>query len=141
MVGMDLDSAIRFVRDNHRAVLATTRSDGTPQMSPVLVGVDGPEGRRLVISTRTTALKVRNLRRDSGASLCVFSDGFFGPWVQISGTAEIVRLPEAMEMLVAYYRGISGEHPDWDDYRASMVREKRCVISITPERAGPDRSG
>ena len=140
MVGMDLDSAIGFIRDNHRAVLVTTRSDGTPQTSPVLVGVDEPGGR-LAISTRTTALKVRNLQRDPGASLCVLSDAFFGPWVQIGGTAEIVRLPEAMELLVAHYRGVAGEHPDWPEYRAAMIRENRCVISITPERAGPDRSG
>ncbi len=139
MVGMDLDAATQFVRDNHRAVLATIRRDGTPQMSPVIVGVD--TGGRLVISTRTTALKVHNLERDPRTFVCITSDGFFGPWVQIRGTAEIVRLPEAMDVLVAYYRDISGEHPDWDDYRATMVRDSRCVIRITPEHAGPQRSG
>jgi PPOX class probable F420-dependent enzyme len=136
---MDLEAAIQFARDHHRAILATIRRGGTPQMSPVLVGVDA--GGRFVISTRTTALKVGNLERDPRAFLCITSDGFFGPWIQISGTAEIVRLPEAMDSLVAYYRDISGEHADWADYRAAMVRESRCFIRITPERAGPDRSG
>jgi PPOX class probable F420-dependent enzyme len=84
---------------------------------------------------------VRNLRRDPRASYCGFTDGFFGPWVQVEGRAEIVSLPEAMDQLVAYYRAVSGEHPDWDDYRAAMVRDRRVIISIVPDRAGPDRQG
>jgi PPOX class probable F420-dependent enzyme len=136
---VNLDAASEFVRDHHRAVLTTNRLDGTPQMSPVLVGLDAE--RRLLISTRTTALKVANLERDPRAYLCVMSDEFFGPWVQLSGTAEVVRLPEAMDLLVSYYRGLSGEHPDWDDYRAAMKRDSRCILRITPDRAGPERSG
>ncbi|SQD96259.1 MULTISPECIES: PPOX class F420-dependent oxidoreductase [unclassified Parafrankia] len=135
---MDLAAARAFVLEHHRAVLGTTRRDGTPQLSPVLVGV---EGDTLVISTRVTALKVTNIERDPRVHLCVLPDGFFGPWVQISGTAEIIRLPDALDGLVAYYRQISGEHPDWDDYRAAMVREQRCLIRVTPTTAGPDRSG
>ncbi|CAI7979350.1 PPOX class F420-dependent enzyme [Parafrankia soli] len=135
---MDLAAARAFVLEHHRAVLGTTRRDGTPQLSPVLVGV---EGDALVISTRVTALKVTNIERDPRVHLCVLPDGFFGPWVQISGTAEIIRLPDALDGLVAYYRQISGEHPDWDDYRAAMVREQRCLIRVTPTTAGPDRSG
>lgn len=135
---MDLAAAQAFVLEHHRAVLGTTRRDGTPQMSPVLVSV---EGDALMISTRVTALKVTNIERDPRVHLCVLSDGFFGPWVQISGTAEIIRLPDALDGLVAYYRQISGEHPDWDDYRAAMVREQRCLIRVTPTTAGPDRSG
>ncbi|WP_131765318.1 PPOX class F420-dependent oxidoreductase [Candidatus Protofrankia californiensis] len=136
---MDIEAARAYVRDNHQAVLATFRQDGTPQMSPVTVGVD--TGGRLVISSRETAYKVRNLYRDPRASLCVFPDSFFGPWIQVSGRARIISLPEAMEALVDYYRTLSGEHPDWDDYRAAMVRDQRCVISIEIEHAGPDRSG
>ena len=89
--------------------------DGRPQLSPVTACVDD-EGR-ILISTRETAIKTRNLARDPRASLCVLNDGFFGEWVQAEGTAEIVHLPEAMDLLVDYYRRISGEHPDWDDYR------------------------
>ncbi|EFC84844.1 PPOX class F420-dependent oxidoreductase [Parafrankia sp. EUN1f] len=136
---MDLDAARAFIRDHHRAVLATTRRDGTPQLSPVLVGVDADGA--LVISTRTTALKTANIERDPRVYLCVLADGFFGPWVQIGGTAQVIRLPEAHDALVSYYRQISGEHPDWADYRAAMEREQRCVIRVTPTAAGPQRSG
>jgi len=136
---MDLESAREFMRAHHRAVLATTRSDGLPQLSPVTVGVD--EIGRVLISTRETAIKTRNLARDAHASLCVMTDQFFGQWVQAEGTAEIVHLPEAMDLLVDYYRKVSGEHPDWDDYRQAMVRDKRVIVAITLTRAGPDRSG
>jgi PPOX class probable F420-dependent enzyme len=137
---MDLDEARELLRSQHRAVLATWRSDGTPQLSPVTVGVD--EAGYAVISSRQTAYKVRNLRRDPRAYLCVFPDSFFGGrWVQVDGTVTVVDLPEAMEPLVAYYRGISGEHPDWDDYRAAMVRDRRVLVRMEITRAGPDRAG
>lgn len=136
---MDPADALAFVAANHRAVLCTRRADGSPQLSPVLAGVDA-EGR-VVVSSRETAYKVRNLRRDPRASLCAFTDGFFGSWVQVDGTAEVVSLPDAMEGLVDYYRRVAGEHPDWDDYRAAMVRERRVLVRIAVERAGPDRSG
>jgi len=136
---MDLENAREFMRVNHRAVLATSRADGRPQLSPVTVGVDAIG--RVLISTRETALKTKNLARDSRASLCVLTDGFFGQWIQAEGTAEIIRLPEAMDLLVDYYRRVSGEHPDWDDYRAAMRRDRRVIVAITLSRAGPDRSG
>ena len=135
---MDLDSAREFVRTHHRAVLATHSSGGI-QQSPVLVGVDD-EGR-LTVSSRETAFKTKNLRRNPWAQLCVLNDGFFGDWIYVEGDVEVVSLPEAMEPLVAYYRGISGEAEDWDEYRASMVRERRVIIRLTPTRAGPDRQG
>jgi PPOX class probable F420-dependent enzyme len=136
---MDLDEAREVVREQHRAVLATIRNDGSPQLSPVLVAVDD-EGRALV-STRETAMKVHNLRRDPRLWLCVLPDGFFGRWVQLEGRAEIVSLPDAMDGLVDYYRRTAGEHDDWDDYRAAMQREKRVLVRVTLTRAGPDRSG
>ena len=136
---MQLDEAGEFLRANHRTVLATVRADGRPQMSPVTCGLD--DAGRVIISTRETAVKTRNLRRNPLASLCVFTDAFFGPWVQLEGKAEIISLPEAMEFLVEYYRLVSGEHPDWDDYRAAMLRERRCLIRIDITRAGPDISG
>ena len=136
---MDTARAADFLHAHHRAVLATARSDGRPQLSPVTCTVDD-EGR-VLISTRETALKTRNLRRRPQASLCVFTDNFFGEWVQVEGDVEIIPLPEAMDMLVDYYRRISGEHPDWDDYRAAMVRDRRVIARITITRAGPDLSG
>lgn len=136
---MDLDQARAFLRSNHRAVLCTRRGDGAPQLSPVVVGVDS--SGRATVSSRETAYKVRNLRRDPRASLCVFTDGFFGEWMQLDGTASLLSLPEAMEPLVDLYRAVAGEHPDWDDYRSAMERERRVVIRVELERAGPDRSG
>lgn len=136
---MQIDEAIDYLRTNHRAVLATTRGDGRPQLSPVTVAVDA-EGY-VVVSSRETAYKVRNLRARPWASACVFTDAFFGSFVQVEGRAEIVSLPDAMEGLVEYYRAVSGEHPDWADYRAAMVRDKRVLIRIEVERAGPSRAG
>jgi PPOX class probable F420-dependent enzyme len=136
---MDLDAARDHVRENSHAVLATVRRDGTPQLSPVGATVDG-DGR-VVVSSRETAMKVKNLRRTPRAWLCVFPDAFYGPWVQVEGDVEIVSLPDAMDPLVDYYRRIAGEHPDWDDYRSAMEREQRCLIRVQLTRAGPDRSG
>src|SRR5215475_5894650 len=136
---MDASEALEFVGSQHHAVLGTLKADGTPQLSPVTVGVD--DAGRAIISTRQTAYKVRHARRDPRVWLCVLPDTFFGEWAQIEGTAEIVELPEAMELLVDYYRRISGEHPDWDDYRQAMRRDRRVIVAITLTRAGPDRSG
>ena len=136
---MDAAEARAFVEANHRAVMSTIRADGRPQLSPVTVGVDD-EGR-LIISSRETAYKVKNLRRDPRISLCVMNDRFFGEWAQVEGTAEIVSLPDAMELLVDYYRRLSGEHPDWDDYRNAMQRDQRVIIRFTIDRAGPNVSG
>lgn len=137
---MDLQEARAVLARQHHAVLATVRSDGTPQMSPVLVGLD--EAGRAVISSRQPAYKVRNLRRNPNAYLCVFPDSFFGGrWIQVAGDATIVDLPEAMEPLVDYYRRISGEHPDWAGYRAAMERDRRVLIRVELREAGPDRAG
>jgi PPOX class probable F420-dependent enzyme len=136
---MELDAARTFLRDHARSVLATRRGGGGPQMSPVTHAVD--DQGRVIISSRETAYKVRNLRRDPRASLCVVSDGWYGDWIQVDGTAAIVSLPDAMDILVDYYRRLRGEHPDWDEYREAMTREKRCIVQLTIERAGPDRRG
>jgi PPOX class probable F420-dependent enzyme len=138
-VKVDLDAALEAIRTQHRAVLATMRRDGTPQMSPVTAGVDA-DGK-VMISTRETAYKVRNLRRDPRAWLCVLPDEFFGNWLQVEGDVEIVGLPEAMDGLVEYYRGISGEHPDWDDYRKAMREQRRVLLRLALTRAGPDVAG
>jgi PPOX class probable F420-dependent enzyme len=136
---MDPSEARQFLRQHHHAVMITTRADGLPQASPVTVGVD--DDGFAVVSTRKTARKAAHLRRTPRAALCVFTDRFFGPWVQVEGPVEIVALPEAMEPLVAYYRGVAGEHPDWADYRAAMEREQRVLVRLDIERAGPDRQG
>jgi PPOX class probable F420-dependent enzyme len=136
---VDVSAALDLIRQHHRAVLATTRADGTTQMSPVTAGVD--DRGRVEISTRETAYKVRHLRALPYAALCVFTDRFFGDWVQVEGPVDIVPLPDAMEPLVEYYRRISGEHPDWADYRAAMERDRRVMLRMTVERAGPNVHG
>jgi PPOX class probable F420-dependent enzyme len=136
---MTIEDALAFVRSNHRGVLATTRRDGGAQLSPVTVGVDGDGS--LMISTRETAIKTKNVRRSGRASVCVFEDAFFGNWVQAEGTATIESLPAAMEALVRYYRLVAGEHPDWEDYRRAMLRDRRVMLRIRVDRVGPQRSG
>jgi PPOX class probable F420-dependent enzyme len=134
---MDIEQARAYLADHHRGVLCTFRRDGRPQLSPVSHGLDA--AGNLCVSSREDAFKVRNLRRDPRASLCAISDGFWGDWLQVDGAATVVSLPEAMEPLVDLYRRVAGEHPDWDDYRAAMERDRRVVIRIAIERAGPDR--
>jgi PPOX class probable F420-dependent enzyme len=133
------DEVRDFIRTHHRGVLATSRQDGGTQMSPVLVGVD--DDGTLMISTREGAMKTVNVRRLGRAAVCVIEDAFFGQWVQAEGAATVESVPAAMEALVRYYRLIAGEHPDWDDYRAAMLRDKRVLIRIRIDRAGPLKAG
>lgn len=132
---MEVAGAQDFLRQQHRGVLATLRRDGRPQLSPVLAVID--DAGRVVVSTRSRSAKTHNLRRDPRVALCVFTDGFFGEWVQLEGRAEIVELPEAMDALVDYYRRASGEHPDWEDYRTAMRAEQRVVVRFQIERVSP----
>jgi len=128
-----------FQRPRHQAILMTTRRDGRPQASPNTCGVDA-EGR-IVISTYPERAKAANIRRDPRVSVCVLSDDFGGPWVQVDGVAEVVDLPESVEPLVEYFRVISGEHPDWDDYRRAMREQGKSLIRVTIERWGPIATG
>ena len=128
-----------FVRPRHHAILVTTRSDGTPQLSPVTCGLD-TDGR-IVISTYPARAKVTNARREPRVSVCVLSDEWDDAWVQVDGTAEVIDLPDAVEPLVEYFRVISGEHPDWDEYREAMRRQGKCLIRIAIDRWGPIATG
>jgi PPOX class probable F420-dependent enzyme len=136
---VDRDGLLEFVRPRHHALLSTTRDDGRPQLSPVTCGVDG-EGR-VVVSTYPQRAKVGNIRKRPEVSLCVLSDDFDGAWAQVDGRAEVLDLPEALEPLVEYFRTISGEHPDWDEYRAAMRRQGKVLIRVTIERWGPVATG
>jgi PPOX class probable F420-dependent enzyme len=136
---VDRDELIDFLRTRHRGLLVAFRRDGTPQLSPVTCGID-PDGR-IVIATYPQRAKVHNLRRDSRASICVQADDWNGEYVQVDGTAAVLDLPEAMEPLVDYFRGISGEHSDWDEYRAAMQRQGKCIIRIEIDRWGPISTG
>jgi PPOX class probable F420-dependent enzyme len=128
-----------FIRPRHHAILSTQRRDGSPQMSPVTMGV-GPDGTILVASYPERA-KVRNLRLRDQAALCILSDDFGGEWVQVSGTATVVDLPEAIEGLVTYFRSISGEHSDWDEYRQAMIDQGKVLIRVALESWGPISKG
>ena len=132
------DGLLDFVRPRHHAIVITTRADGTPQASPVTCGVD--EGA-IVVATYPERAKTRNARRNPQVSVVVLSDDFGGPWVQVDGTAEVIDVPEAVEPLVGYFRSISGEHSDWDEYRQAMLRQGKSLLRITPERWGPVATG
>jgi len=134
-----LDELLDFVRPRHHALVITARTDGQPQASPVTCGVDA-EGR-LVIATYPERAKTHNARRNRQVSVVVLSDDFGGPWVQVDGRAEVLDVPEAIEPLVDYYRSISGEHPDWDDYRQAMVQQGKSLLRVTPVRWGPVATG
>jgi PPOX class probable F420-dependent enzyme len=136
---VDRHALLEFLRPRHQAVLLTRRSEGGAQLSPVTCGVDG-EGR-IVVSTYPQRAKVTNARRQPAVSLCVLSSDWDGPWVQVDGEAEVLDPPEALEPLVEYYRSISGEHPDWDEYRAAMTRQGKSLLRITITGWGPVATG
>ena len=133
------DELLDFIRPRHHAIVIPARADGRPQASPVTCGVD--EAGRIVVSTYPERAKTRNARRHPQASVLILSDDFGGAWVQVDGEAEVIDLPAAAEALVDYYRAIAGEHPDWDEYRAAMVRQGKSLLRITPRSWGPVATG
>jgi hypothetical protein len=113
------EELLDFVRPRHRLVLGTFRRDGRVQLSPVTGGIDA----------------------DPRATVLFLSDDFGDEWVQVDGTGEVLDLPEALEPLCDYYRSISGEHPDWDEYREAMVRQGKVLLRITVDDWGPVSRG
>ena len=136
---VDRDALTEFLRPRHHMVLLTWRRDGGVQGSPVTAGVDD-EGR-IVVATYPERAKSTNVARRPRASVIVLSEEFNGPWVQVDGDAELITLPDAVEPLVDYFRAISGEHPDWAEYRQAMVDQGKALIRITPTRWGPVATG
>lgn len=136
---VDWQGVIDFVRGKHRWILATTRADGRPQMSPV-TGALTPDGR-LAIATYPLRAKVKNARRTPDVSVFVAGDSFSDPWIQIDGAASVVDMPDAVDGLVEYYRSISGEHPDWAEYRQAMADQGKCLIVVEPTRWSPISKG
>ena len=136
---VDRDGLLEFIRPRHQLILVTTRSDGSPQLSPVTGGVDA-DGR-IVISTYPGRAKTRNAQARPVVSVLVLSDAFNDAWVQVDGTAEVLHQPEALDALVDYFRSISGEHPDWDEYREAMATQNKSLIRVTPTRWGPVATG
>lgn len=138
-VPLDQGELVAHMAGHHRWVLSTTRADGRPQMSLVTGGLvsDG----RLAISTYPERAKAKNARRNSAASVLVLGDEFNDAWLQIDGTAEVVDLPDASAAFIDYYRSISGEHPDWDEYVQAMDDQGKCMLMITPTRWSPLSKG
>ncbi len=136
---VDRDALVAFVRPRHRAVLVTRRREDGVQLSPVTCGVDA--AGRIVVATYPQRAKVVNARRNPAVSLCVLSDEFDGPWVQVDGQAEVIELPDALVPLVDYFRSISGEHPDWAEYRAAMTRQGKSLLRISVTGWGPIATG
>ncbi|MEV4679585.1 PPOX class F420-dependent oxidoreductase [Streptomyces kurssanovii] len=136
---VEREQLLEFVRPRHRAILLTRRADGSPQGSPLTCGVD--DSGRIVVSTYPERAKTRNAERDARVSVIVLSDDWNGPWVQVDGTAEVIDSPASVEPLVEYFRNISGEHPDWDEYREAMRKQGKSIIRVTPERWGPIATG
>ena len=136
---VDLDGLLDFVRPRHRMLLITQRSDGSPQASPVTGGVD--DSGRLVIASYPERAKSRNARRRPDVSVVVLSDDFNDAWVQVDGTCEVLDVPEALDGFVEYFRNISGEHSDWDEYRQAMIDQGKCLLRITPVRWSPVSTG
>lgn len=138
-IRVDHSAMLEFVRPRHRMLLATTRRDGGPQISPVTGGVD-PNGR-IVISSYPSRAKTVNAERDNAVSVVVLSDDWDGAWIQIDGHAEVLHMPAAADGLVEYFRSISGEHPDWAEYREAMALQDKSLIRVTPTRWGPVSNG
>jgi PPOX class probable F420-dependent enzyme len=136
---VELSELLDFVRPRHRMLIATTRTDGRPQISPVSGGVDA-EGR-IVISSYPARAKTRNAERDARTSVLVLSDDWDGAWVQVDGDAEVLHMPEAADGLAEYFRCISGEHSNWDEYREAMTIQNKSLIRITPSRWSPIATG
>ena len=136
---VDRAGLTEFLSTRHHVILLTPRSDGGTQGSPVTAGVDA-EGR-IVIATYPERAKSANVARHGRASVIVLSEDFDGPWVQVDGDAELLTLPDALDPLVEYFRSISGEHPDWDEYRQAMTDQGKALIRVTPSRWGPVATG
>jgi PPOX class probable F420-dependent enzyme len=136
---VDRNGLLDFLRPRHRVVLMTTRRDGSPQASPVTAGVDA-QGR-LVVATYPERSKVANARREPAGSALVLSDDWNGEWVQVWGMLEVLDLPDALEPLLDYFRAVSGEHPDWDEYRQAMVDQGKSLLRLTIDRWGPVAAG
>jgi PPOX class probable F420-dependent enzyme len=133
---LEIADAQKFLQANHRACIAVRQKDGWPQLTFVSPGID-PQGR-VIITSRGTTYKVKHLRRDPRVSLLIFGDQYSGSrFVQIHGTAEIIEQPEAMDMLIYWYKQIRGEHQNWDEYRNRMQDEKRVIIRVNIEKVGP----
>jgi PPOX class probable F420-dependent enzyme len=130
------EKMLGFLAENHWGVLATIKGDGRPQVSNVGYSYDA-DAQLIRVSVTADRAKTRNLERDPRVTLHVASKDFW-TWIAVEGTADLTPVAAdphdaTVEELITYYRGISGEHSDWDEYRAAMVADKRRVVRFHPE--------
>jgi PPOX class probable F420-dependent enzyme len=133
---MNLDDALDYARQHPKAVLATVKADGRPQLSNIMFAV-GPDGL-IRISVTASRAKTANMRRDPRVSLHVTAPDFWS-YAVIEADAELTPVTAdpgdaTADELVALYRSMQGEHPDWDEYRSAMVADQRLVARLTPTR-------
>lgn len=136
---MDLQDGLEFARHRKQGVLVTRRAGGRPQLSNIGYHLGESDGPVVRISVTDTRAKTRNLRRDPVASLYVPGDSFWA-YVVLDGTAELSPVASAPDdatvgELVELYRAVGGEHPDWTEYRQTMVTDQRLVVRIRPTHA------
>jgi PPOX class probable F420-dependent enzyme len=129
---IDLDRARRFLKSRHQGILATIRRDGRPQLSNILYVLD--DDGRIKISVTHTRAKTRNLRRDGRATLHVQGRDAY-EYLVVDGTVQLIEGDGLGEKLRDYYRKARGEHPDWDEYDAAMIKEERLLLDLSIDRA------
>ncbi len=137
---MEISDAQKFLKDNHHGVLVARKKDGSLQMTLVSPVIDA--GGRVIITSRDSTYKVKNIKRDSQISLLVYGDKFNGSnYIQIDGKAEVIEHPQAMDIVLDWHRQIRGVPENWDDIRKKTIDEGRIVIRVTIERIGPQNKG
>lgn len=137
---MEIAEAKKFLRDNHHGVLVARKRDGSLQMTLVSPVIDA-EGK-VIITARDTTYKVKNIKRDPRVSLLVYGDQFHGSnYIQIDGKAEVLPLPQAMDIVLDWHRQIRGEPKSWDEIREKTLSEGRIAIKVTIEKVGPKNRG
>lgn len=137
---MEIAEAKKFLRDNHHGVLVARKRDGSLQMTLVSPVIDA-EGK-VIITARDTTYKVKNIKRDPRVSLLVYGDQFHGSnYIQIDGKAEVLPLPQAMDIVLDWHRQIRGEPKSWEEIREKTLSEGRIAIKVTIEKVGPQNRG
>ncbi len=137
---MEIADAQKFLRDNHHGVLVTRKKDSSLQMTLVSPVIDD-EGK-VIITSRESTYKVKNIKRNPQISLLVYGDQFNGSnYIQIDGRAEIIPLPQAMDIVLDWHRQIRGVPANWDEIREKTKTERRIAMRVTIERVGPQNKG
>lgn len=136
---VDREGLVEFATGKHSFVLTTTRRDGRPQMS-LVTGTITPEGE-LLISSYPQRAKTHNIKNNPNVSVLIMGGAFNAAWIQVDGTAQAIDMPDAGDGLVEYFRGISGEHSDWDEYRQAMQDQGKSIIRIDPTSWSPISTG